>query len=227
MTEKSNRHSLSPNPSRRLLRAGVGLTLFSLAICLSSVAALATDGSTMAKLFASSFSHETKGQTTRALSDVEAILKGDRGHYVANLRAGWLSYQSKKYARSIEYYTVAVAVQPNALEPKLGLMLPLMAKKRWADAARIASQVLQKAPRNYLALSRLAYIDFNRGRYGQAEKRYRQLLADYPSDTEMMLGLAWTLTRQGRNSQAQALFNSVLTIHGESSSARQGLIAAR
>ena len=175
------------------------------------------------ELFESSFALEATGQLGRALDDVKAILAREPRNYVANLRAGWLLYSLGRYAEAVRFYRKAIELHPKAIEPHLGVMLPLMAAKRWKEAEREANDILAKAPHNYLARSRLAWIHYSQGHYAAAEKAYRAVLDDFPSDVQMMLGLAWTWLKQGRKGPAREMFERVLTIRRKNESARAGL----
>ena len=211
----------------RAARAGLGVTVAAAVIAGLSVVALAADGARIGKLFESSFAHEATGKTGKALSDVKAVLAIDSNHYFANLRAGWLAYLAGNYPAALGYYDRATALAPHAVEPKLGRMLPLMAAKRWRDAEVAGKSVLRTDSGNYLARSRMAFIFFSQGRYGDAEKTYRAVLGDYPSDMDMMLGLGWTLLRQGRRTEARRAFSDVLAIRPNNANARAGLAAIK
>ncbi|GMV44064.1 MAG: hypothetical protein AMXMBFR64_57800 [Myxococcales bacterium] len=199
-------------------------TLAVLLLTLTLVRPAAADGpADIPDLFASSFAYETTGDLDRALNDALRVVRVEPSHYVATLRAGWLYYLKGRYGDSVDLYQKAVKLAPNAAEPKLGLMLPLMAAGRWGEAEAVGEQVLAKAPRNYLAASRLAYCAFSQGRWKVAEQRYKEVLDDYPGDLEMMLGLAWTWAKQGRAAEAKGLFQKVLVIRKDNVNARAGL----
>ncbi|MFT5429379.1 MAG: tetratricopeptide (TPR) repeat protein [Myxococcota bacterium] len=210
--------------SKRRKMWGSGLALV---VLTSSVVALAADGERVAELFESSFAYEATGKTTAALSDVKSVLRLDPEHYTANLRAAWLNYLNLNYNESIRFYRKAAQIAPKAIEPQLGLMLPLMAAKRWNEAERVGLKVLKRDPASYLARSRLAFTHFSRGSYAKAEKHYESVLVDYPSDSEMSLGLAWTWLKQGRKADARELFGRVLRIHRKNANAKAGLKAAQ
>ena len=181
------------------------------------------DISRIASLFESSFAQETVGNVDRALRDVLTVLQVKPAHYIAHYRAAWLYYLKGKYADSTRHYDQAVALAPGAIEPRLGLMLPLMAAQRWGEAESLGEQIYREAPGNYLAGSRLAFVYFSQGKYEPAERLYRAVLKNYPSEIEMMLGLSWTYLRQGRKEEARTLFEEVLAIRPGNSSARTGL----
>ncbi len=187
--------------------------------------ARAGEASKIPALFESSFAYEATGDYARALNDTLQVLRQAPDHYLGNLRAGWLYYLKGRYADAVKRYEKAQALAPKAIEPKLGAMLPLMAAKRWGEAEALGKAVLARAPHNYTAGSRLAFIAFSLGRYKEAERRYRAVLEDFPSDTEMTLGLAWTYVRQGRTAEARALFQQVLEVHRKNVNAQAGLDA--
>ncbi len=183
--------------------------------------------SRVSQLFASSFQNERNGDTGRALNNTLEILRLDRKNYVATLRAGWLYYLRANYRDSIALYERAIALAPKAIEPRLGAMLPLMAAKNWSVAEVMGKKVLRADPRNYTVRSRMAFISFMQGDYKAAERRYRAVLSDFPSDTDMMLGLAWTYVRQGRLRAAEELFRTITAVYPEHLKAKEGLQALK
>lgn len=176
-----------------------------------------------AKLFESSFVHEASGETAQALNDALNILRLDPNYYVANLRVGWLYYLEGRYDDAIDFYEKASRDRPLAIEPMLGQMLPLMAAEQWTEASELGEQILLRAPGHYTAATRLAYIYFVQGKYRQAEVQYINILEEYPSDLDMMLGLGWTYVKLGRSAEARGLFEAVLAIRSSNISARAGL----
>ena len=101
---------------------------------------LADEASKIPEYFETSFNHESRGNYVGALNSVLRILRIDHRNYTAMLRAGWLAYLKGDYKNSIDYYRKAVLLEPKAVEPKLGLMLPLMASKEWDAAGDVARE---------------------------------------------------------------------------------------
>ncbi|MCB1153206.1 tetratricopeptide repeat protein, partial [bacterium] len=185
---------------------------------------LATAGDEqIASLFSSSYEKETAGQIDQSLADVLKILRLSPNHYIANYRAAWLYYLKGSYDNSVKFYEKAASLKSGAIEPRLALLLPLMAAENWSKAQSIAEDLNAKAPTNYYAGSRLAYIYYAQGKYAEAERQYKAVLAAYPSEYEMTLGLGWTYLKMGRKEDARAAFNEVLTIRADNLSARTGL----
>jgi len=194
-----------------------------LILFVAPVGVLADESAKIPEYFETSFSHESSGNYAEALNSVLRILRIDQRNYTAMLRAGWLGYLKGDYKISIDYYRKAVLLEPEAVEPKLGLMLPLMASKEWDAADDVAREILKFDEKNYLANSRLAYIFFSQGRYGEAEKQYQKVISWYPADIDMKIGLGWTLVRMDNKKEAAGIFRDVLTVRKNNTSAHDGM----
>ncbi|MFT4625670.1 MAG: tetratricopeptide (TPR) repeat protein [Myxococcota bacterium] len=147
--------------------------------------------------------------------------------YVVHLRRGWLLYLVGRYADAVQAYKQAEQRAPGSVEARTGLLLPLMALRRWAEAEAECRSILEVAPHNYLASSRLAYVLYSSGRYADAATQYGAVLKRYPSDVEMRTGLGWSQLKQGRSDAARSTFMAVLRVAPSHVSAGQGLAEAR
>ena len=201
------------------------IVLFTVFLILFALPAgvLADKAAKIPDYFDASFNLESRGNYAEALNSVLIILRIDHRNYTAMLRAGWLSYLKGDYRNAIGYYRKAVLLEPEAIEPRLGLMLPLMASKKWNDAGDVAQKILKLDKKNYLANSRLAYILFSQGKYGEAEKQYRKVISEYPADIEMKIGLGWTYLRMGHKKNAAGVFREVLMVRKNNASAQKGM----
>lgn len=200
------------------------MTVLACVLASSSVKA-ESDTEKVAALFETSFTYEATGNTDRALNDVLQILRIQPKNYVANYRAGWLYYSKGRYGDSLSFYGKATKLASKSIEAKVAMMQPLMAQERWSEAETIGKEVLSKAPGNYLASSRLAFVYFSRGKYAEAEKQYKATLDAFPSELDMMLGLGWTYVKLGRKAEARRMFEEVLSIRRKNLNARAGLEA--
>lgn len=194
-------------------------------IALGLLLARASLGAGIPELFQASYQQEAQGSFKAALNSTLQVLRLSPRSYLGNLRAGWLLYRMQRYEESQKRYRKADKLAPRALEPRVGIMLPLMALRRWGEVEKLALHLLKYDPLNYTLLSRLAYVYFSTGRYGEAVERYQQVLDLYPSDTQMQLGLAWTYVRMQRRKEAERWFQTVLQVQPDSVSARSGLEA--
>jgi len=179
----------------------------------------------VAQHYAASLDAEARGDYATALNEALTALRASPSDYVVTLRAAWLYYLKSQLEDSVVTYRKASALAPKAVEPLLGLTLPLLALQRWKETEETCQAALKLAPGDYTALSRLAWAQYNQGSYPAAEATYRKVLELHPSDVEMMLGLAWTHTKQGQKEPARALFLRVIQLRTLSVRARAGLEA--
>lgn len=186
--------------------------------------ALADNGAS--QRYEESYAKEATGDYRGALDALKRLPPADRAGYTFTLREAWLLYLSADYEGSIAGYLRAVKKAPDAIEPRLGLLLPQLALRRWLDAEKTARWVLERDPRNKTARGQLAWAQFNLGRFKDAEGSYAQVLADYPSDVEMRSGLAWAKLRQGKKAEAKALFVEVVKVAPDYQSGLRGLAEA-
>lgn len=93
--------------------------------------------------FQESYDEEAMGHDQEALAALDKLSSEKNGSYVAFLRKGWLQYRLGKNALAIEDYSKAVALAPKAIEPRLGILLPLMAEKQWSPAEKHARDILK------------------------------------------------------------------------------------
>ncbi|QQR90058.1 MAG: tetratricopeptide repeat protein [Myxococcales bacterium] len=95
--------------------------------------------------------------------------------------------------------------------------------RKWLDAEKTASRILQRDPHHPIARARRALALYNLGRFADAQKVYNSVVVDYPSDVEMMSGIGWCQLKQGKAQEAIQTFEKALLISPEHSSALQGL----
>lgn len=170
-----------------------------------------------------SYDFESSDKLKDALAALDQLPPARKTSYLGWARRGWLQYRLGQHLEAIESYHKAIAVTPQAVEPRLGLMLPQLALHRWADAEATAKEALRIDPGSYLATLRLAFVYYNQHRYAESATRYQRLRELYPSDTDARAGLAWALLKLGKNQEAAREFRDLLAINPRLAVARQGL----
>jgi tetratricopeptide (TPR) repeat protein len=178
-----------------------------------------------ASTFQRSVEEESAGRLAEALSALERLPPQQAGDYVVKVRRGWLLYRLGRQAEAIDAYTRAIAAAPGAVEPRIGILLPLLAERRWVSVQKIAREALRLEPGNYLATLRLAYATYQLGQHEEALGLYRRLTELYPSDTEARAGLGWCLVKLGKAGEATSEFQQILHIAPAHALAREGLKA--
>jgi tetratricopeptide (TPR) repeat protein len=176
-----------------------------------------------ARFYQESYAREQVSDFAGAIAVLERASKASQESYFHQLRLGWLRYLAGEHGDSVAAYERAVALEPAAVEPYLGLLLPQLAGRAWLPAEKTARAALERDPGSYLARSRLAWVLFSQGRHAEAEGVYRGVLALYPADLEMRSGLGWALLRQGKHRDAEAELRRVLAVSPGYASARSAL----
>jgi tetratricopeptide (TPR) repeat protein len=188
--------------------------------------AMAAKSSLDPGLFQESYEQEAVGKNQEALAALEKLSPEKGSSYIAHLRKGWLHYRLGKNAAAIDAYTKAIATAPKAIEPRLGILLPLMADKQWPVVERHAREVLKLDPESYLGTLRLAFALYNQDKLAESRALYQKLVGEYPGDTEARSGLGWALLKLRKSKEAAAVFRALLDFSPKHTLAQQGLAAA-
>jgi tetratricopeptide (TPR) repeat protein len=176
--------------------------------------------------FQQSYDRETAGRLSEALSAIDALPAARKDSYPALARRGWLLSKLGRNGESIDAYQRAINAAPKAVEPRVGILLPLQAQKKWSEVETQARAALALDGDNYLASVRLAWALYNLGRYSDAATVYSRLKELYPSDADARSGLGWSLLKQGKNELAARELRELLAIQPRNALARSGLDAA-
>lgn len=196
------------------------------AVALSlSVALSAGHAEANPEIWRRSYALEAQGDTRGALTALESLPADAQRTYLYSLRRGWLLYSAGRYDESVAAYQQASQVSRNAIEPRVGELLPLLALRRWQDAEQLAREVLRMDSDNYLATRRLALALYNLGRFDAAKAAYQSVLERYPGDLEMLTGVGWCELRRGHRSEAAEAFRAVLAVSPDDANATAGLTA--
>ncbi len=156
-----------------------------------------------------------------AIESLKAVYQSDS--YELNLRLGWLTYLAGQIQESIDYYSKAVSLKPYAIEPKLGLVLPLSVQGKWNEIEEIYQKILQIDPNNSLVNYRLGLIYYNRGNFDKADLYLEKVVNLYPFDYDGLILLAWNKLNLQKSREAKVLFQKVLMNNPDDASALEGL----
>ncbi len=178
--------------------------------------------------FQQSYISEATGQYADAIRPIERLARTRKyaRDYIVVLRLGWLYYRKGDNRKAIAYYRRATEIQPQAIEPWLGLLLPLIGAGQYQEAVRVGERILARDKFNYLALARVARSLYVLQRYNKAAEYYARIVALYPGDVQMRAGLAWSYLRAGLKNKARVQFLLVLGVN-PSYFARIGYYATR
>lgn len=171
--------------------------------------------------FEKSYELEKSEDYQEAAEKLKPIYRSDG--YEINLRLGWLYYLAGQIEESIDYYQKAIDLKPYAIEPKLGLVLPLSMQGGWDQILAIYQKILQNDPQNVLVNYRLGLIYYNRGNFEKADPYLEKVVNLYPFDYDGLLLLAWNKLNLQKTRESKVLFQKVLMNSPGDESALEGL----
>jgi tetratricopeptide (TPR) repeat protein len=171
--------------------------------------------------FKESYDQEIAGNYKNAIEKLNTIYQADA--YEINLRLGWLHFQNAQLKESVEYYSRAVNLKPYAIEPKLGMVLPLSVDGKWDEIIDVYQKILQIDPQNSLVNYRMGLIYYNRGNFDRADPFLEKVVNLYPFDYDGLILLAWNKLNLQKSREAKVLFQKVLMYNPGDESALEGL----
>ncbi len=157
-----------------------------------------------------SYRLESVIQYDAAVKTMDAIIKNEPKNDFAILRRGWLNYLRGKHDSAISDYKKALTMNQQSLDAKLGVTLPLLAQKRWNEAAKFSNEVLEIAPWNYYAHVRLMIAEEGQKKWKTLAKHADEVYRRYPSDATVLVYLARAQRWSGNQKAARSAFLKVL-----------------
>jgi tetratricopeptide (TPR) repeat protein len=157
-----------------------------------------------------SYKHELAKEYKEAIDVIAPYLKKKEDIELANMRVAWLEYLKGSYNSSINGYEKALSINPNSIDAKLGVVLPLMAQKRYREARRQLNHLIKTSPWNYTAHQRLLAIDEAQRKWKHMTKHAKALSRHFPSDTTALVYLARGYAWQDNKIMAKKVYSRVL-----------------
>jgi len=157
-------------------------------------------------------------QYDAALNALNAVSSDNE---LALLRRGWLNYLKGSHSKSIDHYKKALSRNNKSLDARLGIILPLLAQQRWREAAVNANKVLEVAPWNYYAHTRLMVTEQALKQWSQLEKHALSAHQHFPSDATYITYLARAHHKLGQKQTAQDWYKKLLELAPDNFEATQ------
>ncbi len=189
-------------------------------LALFSVPTYAKD-SPVRDAFKRSLQYEQSQNYNDAIRALVSINAGKQQAYNINLRMGWLYYLSGHYANSIKHYQIAIKLAPNAIEPLIGKLLPLLAQQHYQDVNLIAHKILRKDYNNYYANLRLIIALRLQRKYDLAQNTVKKMRALYPGDITFIEQDALVSEQSQRLEKASELYAKLLILDPENLAAKR------
>lgn len=157
-----------------------------------------------------SYRLEALTQYQNAAKSLEIVIKDNPRHEFAILRQGWLNYLQGAHNEAIRDYQKALDINPNSLEARLGLTLPLIAQQRWREVASHVDKVLKVAPWNYYAHVRLMMSEEGEKKWDTLASHAKNVSQRYPSDATILVYLARANVWLKNDKEARRAYEQVL-----------------
>jgi predicted Zn-dependent protease len=182
-----------------------------LATLAALIALAATPAFAQEAAWQSSYQLETAGKYNEAIAAIDPVQANGADAELKLLRRGWLYYLPGNFNESIREYRLAIERNGKSIDARLGVILPLLAQKRWREAEQSARAVLDLAPNNYLGLLRLAVAQEAQRDWPAMAKTTATLVAAYPSDATAYIYLARANAWLNKRDEAVAAYLAVLS----------------
>jgi tetratricopeptide (TPR) repeat protein len=214
-----------PDPSRRFswnfIYSGLFTTFFMkreyILICLFAAMLRLTSQTDAEAAFSKSYSFEYESSYGKAIS---ALTEANADNYQVNLRLGWLHYLNKDYMKSEKYYRKAIQFEPQSIEARFGVALPLVAIGNYNHVTDVYREILKIDPNNSIATYRLGLILYNNRDYENAGKQAAKVIRMYPFDYDSNLLYGKVLIAQKKNNEARKFLDKALQYNPQSEEAR-------
>jgi tetratricopeptide (TPR) repeat protein len=160
--------------------------------------------------WALSYEREAAGEYDAAIAALSPVMDRQPDYEFVVLRLAWLKYLNGDYNASLGDYRRALELNERSLEAMLGITLPLLAQRRWREAAAQAQRVLAVAPGNYYGHVRLMVAEEGLQQWRSLADHASEVAALYPSDATILVYLARARAWQGNVAAARAAYERVL-----------------
>lgn len=131
------------------------------------------------------------------------------------------------YALAEKHFNKSREINPKWVEPYLGLADVELARKHGDKARALLTRALELKPDSAVAWSGMGRLEFNEGRYTEAERAFKKALELDPYNWRAQIDLAdLSLTHLGRPEQAAEAYRSAIRLQQRHGGARYGLGAS-
>lgn len=202
---------------QQVARHALRLLLLGVAVFAAPLAAQQPD---IAGAYRRSFEFEKQERYQDAIRALAPVYDAYPNGYTVNLRMGWLFYLNANYNNAAAHYEVAGTAAPAALEPKLGLLLPMLAQARWADAEALGYQLVSVDHYNYYGNLRLLIALRMQKKLDAALQVALKMLRIYPTDLYYLVELAQVHDASGNAAEAKRLFGEIVILDPQNETAR-------
>lgn len=160
------------------------------------------------------------GDIDSSLKTMQAIVKEHPDYAQAHFNLGIVYTQQDRFGEAAEEFQQALRIDPSDDVTRVSYVKALVVLAQFDKAQPIASEYLQRKPRDFDALYLSGVVNRGLGNYSEAEKELRAALRMKPADFEALYNLGFVLAHEGNASEARPVLEQALKVQPNSSKAR-------
>jgi tetratricopeptide (TPR) repeat protein len=157
-----------------------------------------------------SYRLEAAGQYADAVAVLQTAKTAKSEPELTAIRIAWLHYLQGKYNDAYQHYESALKINPDSMDARLGIVLPLLAQQRWRESEKYLKQVIEASPWNYIAHVRLMIAEEGQKKWDVLAKHAKEVSRRYPTDTTVLVYLARASYWSGDGDDAKEAYIKVL-----------------
>lgn len=155
-----------------------------------------------------------QGRLNEAENFLRKALSVRPDYIQAYCNLGYVLSEKKCYAESESVLRKALALQPDSQLALINITVPLFERKAYSEALEILQTILRHDPKHRgAALNRVACL-FALGEKEAGEKRLKELIEEFPDDSDAMVKLALFLAGRGDEDDAYFWFQRAYQVSG-------------
>ncbi len=168
---------------------------------------------------------EAKQKFDLAVQKFQEALTIDPSYAHAHNGLGWNAFYRDDYARALEEFDRAIAIDPANVDAFFGknAVYRNQDPPNYEMAIDVLNQAAAVAPQNDQVLSWMGWTYLDQGEVGAATEQFRQALQLNPNSAEAHSGLGWAAYRQNDYEEAETHFRRVLELAPNSAEAHTAL----
>jgi tetratricopeptide (TPR) repeat protein len=118
-------------------------------------------------------------------------------------------YQLERFDDAQAQAQAAVAINPNAISPRMVMYSSYISQKAYDDAKRVLNEAREIAPENLNVLEQLAYVSLKQNNKKEAISSYEQIVALDAEKTDAWIQLGDLYAQTGQSDKSEQAFEKV------------------
>lgn len=115
----------------------------------------------------------------------------------------WLAFDQQEYDRALEMFTTVLDRYQDDELALQGRIAAYRMKGNYGEASRLLEEALENHAKSAGLRSEEGWVNYEQGKYEEAEQAFAKVVELQPNDAYTKINLAWSLVRQGRDSDLE------------------------